>query len=277
VSDRSGPRSIAFDRAAEYYDATRIVSEDATRLQTELLASELAGRGRVLEIGVGTGQVALPLYDAAIPIIGLDLSAPMLRRLVDKTGGAPPIGLVQSDATRMPFRRDAFGGVVMRWVLHLIPAWRDVVREVVRVLRPGGVVLVNHGGFSGIGVDIRERVEELVGRPLSAAGLDWEAWSALAEEFGRLGASHRELSRYVEHSDEPLGVMVEGVEAGRYSWLWGLDEEERRAAARELGAWVEERYGPLDVAHSHDTTITWHAYDLRAAGSRTDGIGVPAS
>jgi SAM-dependent methyltransferase len=272
VSERSERRSLAFDRAADYYDATRVVSEDSTRLQTELLASELSGRGRVLEIGAGTGQVTLPLHRAGIPIMGLDLSGPMLRRLVEKAGGVLPVGLVQGDATRLPFHDRAFGGVVLRWVLHLIPSWHEAVGEIVRVLRPGGVVLVNHGGFSGIGVDVRERVQQLVGRPLPAAGLDWAAWSELAEEMRRLGAIHRNLPSYIEHSDEPLGVTVEGVEAGRYSWLWGLDEQERRSAARELGPWLERRFGPLDVPHPHDVTVTWHAYD-----APTDGrAAVPA-
>jgi SAM-dependent methyltransferase len=262
VSQRRERRSIAFDRAADYYDATRVVSEDSTRVQTDLLATELAGRGRVLEIGVGTGQVALPLHRAGIPIMGLDLSGPMLRRLLDKAGGAAPFGLVQGDATRLPLRDRAFGGVVLRWVLHLIPSWREAVREIVRVLRPGGVVLVNHGGFSGIGMDVRARMEQIVGRPLPAAGLDWAAWSELAGEMHLLGAEHRTLTPYVEHTDEPLRVTLEGVEAGRYSWLWGLGEEERRSAARELGRWLEERYGPLDAPHPDDATITWHAYHV---------------
>jgi ubiquinone/menaquinone biosynthesis C-methylase UbiE len=266
VSDAlGGSGSIAFDRAAPYYDATRVVSEDATRRQTELLAAEIVAR-RALEIGCGTGQVSLPLRAAGVDVVGIDLSHPMLRRLLEKSGGAPAFPIVQGDATRLPFGDGAFGAVVMRWVLHLIPPWREAVAEVVRVLRPGGIILVNHGGFSGVGVEIRRRMQELVGRPLPAAGLDWHSSSELEEELSRTNAIHRELPRYVEHTDEPLAESMRGIEEGRFSWLWGLGEEERRAAARRLRPWLEERYGPLDAPHPHDTEIVWHAYDLPQDG-----------
>ena len=262
MTDRpTGSGSIAFDRAAGYYDTTRVVGEEATRRQTELLAAEIGGR-RALEIGCGTGQVSLPLHAAGVDVVGIDLSAPMLRRLVEKGGGTPPFPIAQADATTLPFGDGVFGAAVMRWVLHLIPAWRDAIGEVVRVVGPGGVLLVNHGGFSGIGLEIRRKVEELVGRPLPAAGLDWHSPGELAAELAGLGAAHRELPRYVDHSEEPLRISVHGVEEGRFSWLWGLREDERRTAARALGSWLEERYGSLDAPRPDDAEVVWHAYDL---------------
>jgi len=72
------PGSVGFDRAAEYYDRTRGVPPDVAGAQTALLAGELPGRGRVLEVGVGTGQIALPLAEAGVPMAGLDLSMPMV-------------------------------------------------------------------------------------------------------------------------------------------------------------------------------------------------------
>lgn len=255
------PRSVAFDRAAGYYDATRLVTDETTRRQTELLVDEIDGRGRALEVGVGTGQVSLPLHAAGVEVVGVDLSAPMLERLVEKTGGSPPFPLVRADATRLPFRDEAFGAVVLRWVLHLIPSWRAAAREIVRVLRPGGIALVNHGGFSGVGIEIRRRMQELVGRELSPAGLDWGGWPELAAEMAGAGCTHRQLAPYVDRSAEPLAVAVENVERGRMSWVWGLSDEERRAAASDLRRWLEERHGPLDAPFPQDTEIVWHAYD----------------
>ena len=54
------------------------------RAVVEHLAGELRGRGPVLEPGVGTGRMALPMAAAGIDVIGLDLSVPMLRELVAK-------------------------------------------------------------------------------------------------------------------------------------------------------------------------------------------------
>jgi ubiquinone/menaquinone biosynthesis C-methylase UbiE len=128
--------SVRFDRAVEYYDRTRRISEEASHRQTEVLAAELAGRGRCLEIGVGTGLVAIPLAAAGAPLVGLDLSAPMLAKLVQNAGGSRPFPLVVGDATSLPFRGGSFGAALVRHVLHLIPvgsgrspsssgSWRD--------------------------------------------------------------------------------------------------------------------------------------------------------
>ena len=70
----TGP-SISFDRAAAYYDETRITDPKSLRTIIDLLEARLTGRGPVLEVGVGTGQLALPLARRGVPVIGLDLSA----------------------------------------------------------------------------------------------------------------------------------------------------------------------------------------------------------
>ncbi len=106
-----------------------------------MLAGELRDRGRILEVGVGTGQVAIPLHEAGVEMTGIDLSAAMLAKLVEKGGGRPAFPLVRTDATRLPLRDEAFGGAVVRWVLHLIPDWEEAIREMVRVVRPGGVIV----------------------------------------------------------------------------------------------------------------------------------------
>src|SRR4029450_4427550 len=79
--------SIRFDTAADHYDKTRAVSDDTMDPPISLLSPELRDRGRVLEVGVGTGLLALRLHEAGIPVSGLDLSAPMRAKPVQKAGG----------------------------------------------------------------------------------------------------------------------------------------------------------------------------------------------
>ena len=74
--------SIRFDTAADHYDKTRAVSDETMDRTISLLSSELRDHGRVLEVGVGTGLLALRLHEAGIPVSGLDLSAPMLAKLI---------------------------------------------------------------------------------------------------------------------------------------------------------------------------------------------------
>ena len=77
--------SVIFDQAAGCYDRTRGLPPRIAARQTELLAAELAGTaGPVLEIGVGTGRIAVPLAEAGFRVLGVDLSAPMLGVLAAK-------------------------------------------------------------------------------------------------------------------------------------------------------------------------------------------------
>ena len=106
-----------------------------------MLVAELPRDGRCLEIGVGTGRIALPLIESGINVVGVDISAEMLRRYVEK---APPnIEVAVADATRLPFADRTFTSAIASHVLHLILGWVSALDELVRVLVPGGVLLAS--------------------------------------------------------------------------------------------------------------------------------------
>jgi SAM-dependent methyltransferase len=257
-----GSGSVSFDRAASYYDRTRPISGRALPRLMEVLERELEGRGRALEVGVGTGIVSLPLVERGIPMLGLDLSRPMLDRLREKAGGIAPLPLVQADATAMPFRDDAFGGTVVRHVLHLIPEWERSLEELVRVLRPGSVVLVNHDDYPEPWRSLFDRfVEEAgVGRPWT--GLAPVELHLLHAWMESRGAGVRRLEPIREEVDEPLVGFVDGMRDGLFSWTWGVEEKARREAADRVRAWATEELGPLDRARTRETEIAFWAYDL---------------
>jgi SAM-dependent methyltransferase len=254
--------SIRFDTAADHYDKTRAVSDETMDRSISLLSSELRDRGRVLEVGVGTGLLALRLHEAGIPVSGLDLSAPMLAKLVEKAGGAPPFPLVLGDATTMPFADRAFGAAYLRWVLHLIPGWRAALAEMARVVRPGGVLLLSLGAFDEVGTAIRARFSEITGLSTDPVGLMWGEHDALDAELEGLGARLRVLPAILEEGEEPLGSFLDALEEGRWSWTWHVPEDARLDAVRELRPWAEERYGPLDRVERYSVETVWRAYDL---------------
>jgi ubiquinone/menaquinone biosynthesis C-methylase UbiE len=253
---------MRFDRAVEYYDRTRGLSEDASRAMTAMLAGELRGRGRTLEIGVGTGLVALPLAATGVPLVGLDLSAPMLAKLVEKAGGRAPFPIVVADATTLPFADDRFGAAVVRHVLHLVPQWRQVVAELVRSVEPGGLVLVSSGQVPEPWHELTDRFIERVGRPSFAAAFDaWES-GAIEDAFGANGAKARALPTLPERVDRTLGEFLDQMEEGLHSWTWEVEEQARRGAVAEIRAWALERWGTLDPPGSRDIAIEWFAFDL---------------
>jgi ubiquinone/menaquinone biosynthesis C-methylase UbiE len=204
---------MRFDRAVEYYDRTRGLSDDASREMTRLLASELHDRGRTLEIGVGTGLVALPLVAAGVPLVGLDLSAPMLAKLVEKAGGRLPFPLVEGDATMLPFADHRFGAAVVRHVLHLVPTWRQVVAELVRVVVGGGLVLVSSGQVPEPWHELTDRFMDRVGRPSFADALDsWET-GAIVQAFRAHGAEARQLPRISQQVAQTMGEFLDQMAA----------------------------------------------------------------
>ena len=254
--------SVPFDRAVEYYDRTRGLSEEASREMVALLTAELRGRGRCLEVGVGTGLVSLPLAAAGVPLVGLDLSEPMLAKLVEKAGGRQPFPLVVGDATTLPFADQRFGAAVVRHVLHLVPAWRQVVAELVRVVAAGGLVLVSSGQVPDPWRELTERFIEQVGRPSFADAFDaWES-GAIERAFQEHGAASRPLPTITERVGQTLGEFLEQMEAGMHSWTWEVDEETRRDAVAEIRVWALERWGSLDPPGGRDMAIEWFAFDL---------------
>lgn len=259
--------SVRFDRAVEYYDRTRGLSEEGSRRQTALLAEELRGRGRCLEIGVGTGLVALPLAEARIDVVGLDLSVPMLAKLAQKAGGRPPFPVVVGDATSAPFGDDRFGAAIVRHVLHLIPAWEEAVGELLRVVRPGGTVLVSRGDIPSEWREVTDRFLELAGKASLAAGLDPRDERSMEEAFRSGGARARDLPTIPERLSQSVGEFIGQMGQGLHSWSWSLDEESRHRAADETRRWALDRFGTLDPPAARETTIAWRAYDLLRIGS----------
>lgn len=256
--------SVAFDRAAEYYDRTRGNSSEGLRKTIDLLTGEVHGRGAVLEVGIGTGQLGLPIHEAGIPVVGLDLARPMMDVLVEKVGGRSTLPLVQGDATRMPFRDAAFGAAYLRWVLQLIPAWRDSLAEIVRVVRPGGVFLASLASQGGARWEVRKRFAELIGFSIEPPGLAYDGYDQLDSVAIALGLAPRPLPPIPETGHEGLDTFIDSIVSNAYSWTWEIDADLLARTAVDVRRWAEDRYGPLELLPHDEYETIWRAYDLPA-------------
>jgi ubiquinone/menaquinone biosynthesis C-methylase UbiE len=217
-----------------------------------------------LEIGVGTGRIALPLAAAGIPIVGVDLSAAMLDRLRAKGPGQVPVSV--ADARRLPFRPAVFDAVLACHVLHLVEAWADVADEALRVLHPGGTFLVSQGGQSGdeIATQLRKRLLEAAGRADAAGRVGLRRMDELDRYLRARGVHVRRLPTLTNSRTRSVAQFLEDVQLQHYSWTWDLDEPTVRAAVAEVRGWAQGRWGDLTVAQMGVGTVRWHAYDLPA-------------
>jgi phosphatidylethanolamine/phosphatidyl-N-methylethanolamine N-methyltransferase len=135
----------AYRRWAPVYDYTFGKVSTAGRSHTvELINSS---KGKVLEVGVGTG-LSLPEYKPHLEITGIDLAPEMLekaRERVKAEGLKNIAGLHVMDASNLEFPDASFDSVVGMYLITVVPDPEKVMRELARVTKPGGtVMLVNH-------------------------------------------------------------------------------------------------------------------------------------
>src|ERR1017187_5604153 len=104
----------------------------------------LAGRGRALELGIGTGRIALPLARRGVPVHGIDVSQAMVARLRAKPGGAA-IGITIGDfaATRAA-GTFSVAYLVFNTIMNLTAQAAQVAcfRNVAAHLEPGGCFVI---------------------------------------------------------------------------------------------------------------------------------------
>jgi len=114
---------------------------DAAIRQLDLQRSD-----SVLEVGIGTG-LNLPLYPPTCTLTGIDLSQEMLDKAVERveTLAMPNVTLKVMDATSMDFGDDEFDQALATYMISAVPDPVAVLREMRRVVKPGGVlVILNH-------------------------------------------------------------------------------------------------------------------------------------
>jgi SAM-dependent methyltransferase len=254
---RSAP-SIAFDRAAGYYDATRGFPPGIEERAVDLFvcAGGLGPRSRVLELGIGTGRIAVPLAARVARYTGMDLSGPMLAKLVAKRGTLP-VDLVRADATRPPFADGRFDAVIAVHVFHLIPGFREALSRTACALRTGGLLL--HGG------DDHSR------------GPEWVRWRrAIEGRYGveNVGVPRAEIETFPAREGwRPAGIhridfsralrpraMLDLVAGRSWSMTWRMSDADLAAAVDALREDLLQAYGDLDREIEVETGFWVRAY-----------------
>lgn len=147
--DPTGRIRHRYDRIAPLYDFLEAGMERG--LFRRYRRSLLEGlNGSVLEVGIGTGK-NLPFYPREVDLVGIDFSRRMLdraRRSAARLGR--PVDLIEMDAQAMAFRDNSFDVVVTTCVLCSVPDPVAGLREIRRVCRPDGQVLMLEHVRSGI-------------------------------------------------------------------------------------------------------------------------------
>lgn len=256
------PESVSFDPIAHRYDATRgyppqVAAGIARRLRE---VGAIPQGGEIVEIGIGTGRIALPLIEQGVNVFGVDISANMVDllrqkyqtlRAADATGQLGALIVEMADMTALPYANGRFDAGVAVHVLHLVPEWRRALDELRRVIRPGGSLLI------GQDVRVADDVQWLAQREWLAivrrlgfpAGYVGAAgYGAIVEELERRGlaVSETELARW-EIQVTPREALT-WITERTWSRTWPVPDDIFALSARELTAWMEREYaGAMDT------------------------------
>jgi phosphatidylethanolamine/phosphatidyl-N-methylethanolamine N-methyltransferase len=144
--------ATAYDRWAPVYDLV-FGNVFATGRREAIEAAERIG-GRILEVGVGTG-ISLPLYRPVSELHGVDISDAMLDKARDRVrrlGLANVREIKRMDAEALRYPDNAFDVVVAQYVVTAVPDPEKALGEFVRVVRPGGEIVITTRVGAGKGL-----------------------------------------------------------------------------------------------------------------------------
>ncbi|MFK7925645.1 MAG: methyltransferase domain-containing protein [Bacteroidia bacterium] len=138
--------SIKFDQnTAKILDQLYQSKDAQKRRQAVLDALQVQTGEQVLDIGTGLGHLALEMADLAGPegkILGMDLNEPMLELARSRCDAKPWIEFKAGDATQLPFKDERFDAAVSVQVYEYISDTYQVLKELNRILKPGGRAVI---------------------------------------------------------------------------------------------------------------------------------------
>jgi len=149
--ERKRELSLLYDQTSSLYDRRYSLLQER---KYRRIFPHLPRRGRILDVGCGTGLLLGKLR--GFEVVGLDLSLGMLKRARRRNPGVP---LILADAEHLPFKGGAFRMVLSITVLQNLPHPALALKEMARVLRKGGKVVVSTLRYK-YGRKVREWMED---------------------------------------------------------------------------------------------------------------------
>ncbi|MFC7261164.1 class I SAM-dependent methyltransferase [Streptomyces lutosisoli] len=202
----------AYDEHADWYNdfmSAGTAGAYIERVHATIVELLGAGEGMCLDVCCGTGAHAPALGGLGWTPVGVDLSGGQLRHAVRK------LPVAQADATALPFGDGSVPAAACVLAHTDVPGYAAVLREVARVLRPGGrfVHLGVHPCFIGAFADWSDRPRVLLDERYADRSRSFEAWNP-AGVRARVGAWHLPLAELLNATTAAGLRLVRTAEAG---------------------------------------------------------------
>jgi ubiquinone/menaquinone biosynthesis C-methylase UbiE len=257
LSEQKKQTEANFDGIAAQYDVLLFVKKCARRL---IELAELPVGARVLDVGTGTGLVAMVAGQVAGPagrVVGVDLSKEMLNSARQKiaAAGLSQVEFRQGDAEHLDLPDHSFDVVFFASTLFFVPDMKAALREAWRVLVPGGRV-----GFNGFGATFLNPVRQLWGERLRSYHLattpppverlaDPAVCQQLLQEagFSQAGVQTEQLGYYFSSPEQRWqeicagveGLPLKGISSELREEIHAVHVAELASLMTEQGLWID--------------------------------------
>jgi SAM-dependent methyltransferase len=272
--------TVSFDgQAADFDLRAGLPAGAAPRIAAAVAELAPAGRGVILDLGAGTGQIGEHLARGRSRYLGIDVSGPMLAVFRRKLGAGGYGALVRADAgAPWPIASGRVKLVFLSRAAHLLPP-AVLVEETLRVASPEGALAV-FGGVRSEPESLRAVLRREMRRLLAEHGVEARRASdsqhRLAEDLAAAGGGEvlpvrTAASWAVVHraGDALAAWRAKSGLGGR-----AVTPEVQERVLRRLEDWIRERYGSLDVARDAIERYELAAVRLPKLSDRDLGRGV---
>ncbi len=274
--------SLSFDAAADFYDATRGYPLEVAKRIVQAIdkAAHATPRTAYLEVGIGTGRIALPMASLGRTYTGVDISEKMLSQLVSKllasnwqeqpageqTWGSladedatrsvscqrftqqdpsASLRLVVSDITSLPFLADSFEAVVAVHIFHLVDDWQQALAEVVRVLRPGGRLLQCWDSYEkgSAYTSINRKWQEMVTQAGGNTKRPGVHSQGVIQWLQNHGYQTEERPATTWQQSTAPSTIIDSIAQRHWSSSWNIPDDIFNPSIESLRTWAHEQYG----------------------------------
>lgn len=264
---------MSYATIADSYNEINYIDSQAAAEVGKAVA-EIVGAGALMvDLGGGAGRISVPVAEAGVRMIALDFEYEMLRvsRENARRRGVEA-RQVNADVVHLPFKTNAFDGCITTSVYHLVPAWRDSIKEAARILKPGGIFIIGRNVMeAGSCADkVRKQLRQIAGafdpsiRPTDAAGP--ELFKYIDSIGGQLDKPIT-VTSWVE-SESPNQIL-ERIRNRKHNETWALNEETHAKVVGDMPAWIEQNFSnPDEVFDSKSEFILYPVRGLASTSAR---------
>ena len=245
---------MSFNGMANLYDETRVFDKGSLDSALDFLISRFPPHTfpKLLEPGIGTGRIAIPLAERGYQITGVDVSEEMMELLKKRLSQLKlpvQVSFQKADVLDLPFRKGSFDIVVAVHLFYFIRKWEKAVDEILRVLKEGNPLVLMHTGTGNELPFLNERYKELCSElGYSVENIGVKSTKEVVSYLDRLGY-HAEWvnDRWQWTSRVRLDKALSYISSRAYSFTTTTPEGIHSEVIQRLKSELQQRFGSLNT------------------------------